>query len=54
MDEIEVGKFRLTAAGLAKIMKHTGESEADVRAAAEQQGFEVEDLPQPPTTGMYL
>lgn len=54
MDDIQMGTFRLTADNLSKIMKCTGETEAEVRKAAADQGWEVEDLPKPPETGLYL
>ncbi len=33
----------LTKAGLKKLMERTGESEAEIRASAAQNGFVVED-----------
>lgn len=54
MDDIKIGRPVLTAAGVQKLMRITGETEAQVRAAAERQGFDVEDLPASPPMGMYL
>lgn len=54
MDDVKTGRPVLTAQSVQKLMKITGETEAEVRAAAERQGFEVEDLPTLPPMGMYL
>lgn len=54
MNDTTIGKITLTAAGFQKLMKITGQSEEEVRRAAEQNGFVVEPLPKPSSTGMYL